>query len=488
MKQLTIADIYLKEDGNATILLQTEAGDFFLPIIVGYFEAQAIVIGMQNLQMPRPQAQDLAAAILTSTGTILNGVYINKLIQGVFYSYLYILNGSKQVEVDARPSDAIAMAVRLQAPIFIAEVVLEEAGIPIPDTYQKTKPKGKGINQFVRYFAQFKINHITHEHIHQKGVKAFQRKKPQQLDKAVVDMIFGEGNPPKVNLAWQPRRYTTWEEALKEQEKVEWLDLKKQELADFAEKIKPFNQIKTLELTGYGFTEVPAGIEQLNKLSQLNLSNNQLTDLPASLGQLLQLRDLNLSKNRFSKLPAILTQLPAIQRLDLSENPDLSLQQAFDVLSEAKSLHHLLLKNSNLTSVPEEITKLSSLAFLVLENNPSINLSQACSILQKLPSLHMLELQHLGLVSFPEQIALLQQLAGLNLNDNPTIDMKSLCLQLSQLQRLKILMLMRCNLSSLPEELHLLNKLEVLELGENQIPEDKQDYIKKMLPNTTVVF
>jgi Leucine-rich repeat (LRR) protein len=125
-------------------------------------------------------------------------------------------------------------------------------------------------------------------------VQAFESKKPDKLDQWVVDLLFGQAHPPKVNLAWQPKRYTTWEEALKEAEKVEWLDLKSQPLSDFSEKIQPLSRVKVLELTGYGLREVLPGIEQVKKLSHLNLANNHLSDLPMALSQLPQLRELNI--------------------------------------------------------------------------------------------------------------------------------------------------------------------------------------------------
>ena len=488
MKQVVIADIYLKENGSATVLFQTEAGDYFLPVVIGYFEAEAIVLGLRNLKHPRPRTHDLTAAILISTETKLGGIYIHKLIHCVFYAYLVLQVNGKKVEMDARPSDSIALAVRFHAPIFVAEDVLEEAGIPIPKPYQSAKPKGKGMNQFVRYFAQNRAHSIAEETWVQREKKITEKKKPSKTNEWMLNLVFGDGDLPKVNLAWQPHRYTTWDEALKEPNRVEWLDLKNQDLNNFAEKIKPFHQIKMLELTEYGFTELPAGIEQLKNLQRLNLSHNQLTHLPSTLVQLTQMRNLNLSRNAWQELPEVIGQLPALQKLNLSGNSALTLSQALQVLGKSKTLYHLILNENNFASLPKEISQLSYLETLELGKNSSLNLSQLFQVLQEIPTLFRLELQHQELVSFPDEILLFQQLVWLNLNDNPSLDVKSVCLQLSQLKNLKVLILMRCDLSSIPEELHLLNNLEVLELGENRISEDDQVRIKTLLPNTTVVF
>lgn len=488
MKQLVIADIYEKENGSAAVLLQTETGDYFLPVIIGYPEAEAIVFGMQRFQRSRPWTHDLAAAIISETELKLVEICIHKLEDGVFHAHLTIQKGKKKVEVDARPSDAIAMAVRLQAPIFVSENVLEEAGLPIPASYQNTKPKGKGLNQFVRYFAKNKAHNIAQKTWKERKEKVVEEHTPPKVSERVLNLVFGDGDLPKVNLAMQPHRYTTWDEALKEPDQVSWLDLKNQNLDNFAEKIKPFQHIHTLELEEYGFSALPAGIEQVKNLQRLNVSNNQLANLPSSFSELTQLVALNLSNNAFQELPESLGQLPMLHELHLSQNPSLSFSQAFQVLGNFKMLYHLRLNENNFTSLPEDIAQLSQLQVLELTNNPSLNLSQAIEVLQKIPTLFRLDLQHLQLTTLPDEILSFQQLVWLNLSDNPTLDIKSICQQLHELKNLKVLILMRCELSSLPEELHLLSDLEVLELGENHISEDEQIRIKKTLPNTTVVF
>ncbi|MEM9831033.1 MAG: bifunctional nuclease domain-containing protein [Bacteroidota bacterium] len=491
MRKMTIADLYVRKGGDATLLLQTEDGEYFLPIIIGMLEADAIFLGLEDFERGRPFTHDLTAAIITTAQITLVNVCIYKIANGVFIADLTIKRGEEELKIDARPSDAIALAVRFNASILVTDEVLEKAGVPIPEAYHQTAPQAKGLNQFARYFAWDKIGQIVRESVPQKESKAEEKQTNEELDKRqkwLVDLVFGDGDLPKSDLNRQPHRHTTWTDALSNVDQVAWLSLNNQDLTDFAEKIKPFKQIETLELTGYQLTELPSGIEQLTKLRQLNLANNKLTSLPDTIVQLSQLKGLNLSSNTLRELPEVVGRLSALQRIDLSKNPSLDLSQAFSVLSNAESLHHLELRESNLTHLPEEITRLPSLTILDLGHDPSLDLSQALPIISRLPSLNLLEIKALQIDALPEEILSLQQLSGISLNDNPQLDIELICRQLSQLKNLRILGLMCCDLSTLPQEIRLLNKLEVLNLGNNNIARKEQQRIKEQLPNTTVIF
>ena len=492
MKQLTIADIYLKEFGDAGILLQTEDGAHFLPVMVGHPEAKAIFLGMQqhNFSTLRPWTHDLTATLLTATGAILNSICIHKLVNGVFYAYLSLKKGKKTLKIDARPSDAIAIAVRLKTPIYVSDTLLAKAGIPVPDLYRGTQPKGKGLNQLVRVFARDKAHQITWDTWKQRDQTppVPKESKFDKRNEQLLNLAFGEEDLPEVRARWLPVRYTTWVEALKAPDQVKWLDLTNQDLTDFAEKIKPLKQVMGLELSEKGLVELPVGIEHLKKLERLNVSGNQLTDLPASLSQLSRLSDLDVSDNHFRTLPTVVAQLPTLQKLDVSGNPSLDFSQALQSLSQAKFLYNLTLGSNNLSLLPEEIVRLAYLEILVLPDNPSLDFSQLFGVLSQIRTLHTVGLQRQQLVSFPDNITSVQQLVWLNLNDNPALDPIRLFQQLHQLKNLKVLTLMRCNLTTLPEELSLLNGLEVLEVGGNNFSEEQKQRIKDRLPSTTVVF
>jgi uncharacterized protein len=115
---------------NPIVLLRDREGGRYLPIWVGAVEATAIAYAQQGIVPPRPLTHDLLKDILTALGVTLVEVRITSLQDGVFYALLVFSNG---VEVSARPSDAIALALRVDAPIRGADEVMEVAGIDLPD-------------------------------------------------------------------------------------------------------------------------------------------------------------------------------------------------------------------------------------------------------------------------------------------------------------------------------------------------------------------
>jgi len=115
---------------NPIVLLRERVSGRYLPIWVGAVEATAIAYAQQGIVPPRPLTHDLLRDILAAMDVSLTEVRITSLQDGVFYALLVFSNG---VEVSARPSDAIALALRVDAPIRGADEVLEEAGIDLPD-------------------------------------------------------------------------------------------------------------------------------------------------------------------------------------------------------------------------------------------------------------------------------------------------------------------------------------------------------------------
>ena len=101
-----------------------------VPIVIGPFEAHAIVAALNDDTPPRPMTHDLTRNILQRLGVSIDRVVIDDLWQGTFYAKIYLLHGDEEIEVDSRPSDAIALALRFRAPIYMAEAVLEAEGMP----------------------------------------------------------------------------------------------------------------------------------------------------------------------------------------------------------------------------------------------------------------------------------------------------------------------------------------------------------------------
>jgi bifunctional DNase/RNase len=130
------------QSGAYALILVEENGERRVPIIIGGFEAQAIVIKLENLDPPRPLTQDLFRSFAAEFNISIIEVMIYKLEEGVFYSRLLCNNGEKEISIDSRTSDAVALALRFGCPIYITEEILEKAGITItptePDTSTET--------------------------------------------------------------------------------------------------------------------------------------------------------------------------------------------------------------------------------------------------------------------------------------------------------------------------------------------------------------
>jgi bifunctional DNase/RNase len=112
------------------VLLREVGGDRYLPIWIGAVEATAIAFAQQGVVPPRPLTHDLIKDLLQATGNDLTEVRITEMKDGIFYAVLVFDSG---VEVSARPSDSIALALRTGSKIVCAEDVLEEAGLEVPD-------------------------------------------------------------------------------------------------------------------------------------------------------------------------------------------------------------------------------------------------------------------------------------------------------------------------------------------------------------------
>ncbi len=117
------------QSGAYALVLSEEDGSRRIPIIVGGFEAQAIAIELEGLTPPRPLTHDLFKKFSDSYGIRLMEVNIHKLEEGVFFASVLCDNGDQQITLDARTSDAIALALWFQCPIYTTEEIVEKAGI-----------------------------------------------------------------------------------------------------------------------------------------------------------------------------------------------------------------------------------------------------------------------------------------------------------------------------------------------------------------------
>ncbi|HYG37470.1 MAG TPA: bifunctional nuclease family protein [Cytophagales bacterium] len=125
------------QSGSFALVLGEEKGNRRLPIIIGMFEAQAIAIEIEKIVPNRPMTHDLFKSFANSFKFSIKEIVISDLKEGVFYAKIVCTDGSKSVEVDARPSDAIAIGIRFNVPIFTFEAILSEAGIVLSESNEE---------------------------------------------------------------------------------------------------------------------------------------------------------------------------------------------------------------------------------------------------------------------------------------------------------------------------------------------------------------
>jgi len=140
------------QSGAYALILAEEKGERRIPIIIGGFEAQAIVIKLESLEPPRPLTHDLFKSFALASGFTVEQVLINKLREGIFFSEIICTDGEKRFTIDSRTSDAVAIALRFECPIFIEPHILTEAGIvmsssPEEETLKSGIPQGKQVEE-----------------------------------------------------------------------------------------------------------------------------------------------------------------------------------------------------------------------------------------------------------------------------------------------------------------------------------------------------
>jgi RNA polymerase sigma factor (sigma-70 family) len=176
MVKVTVADVVKQELKNEkgqpfinyVIMLQDEAGKCALPIWVGPFEGQSIAMGIGEYATQRPMTYDFFAGLLKAINAKIVEVRIEALKETTFYAVVKISCGKTSGEIDARPSDALALAVRTGSPVFVSEEVLKVAGMDIPQTAKKP-PARAGVESILKEIGDLQQraqpSHVQHEEI-----------------------------------------------------------------------------------------------------------------------------------------------------------------------------------------------------------------------------------------------------------------------------------------------------------------------------------
>ena len=137
------------------VLLKEKMAERYLPIWIGPAEADAIAVKLQKFAVSRPLTHDLLLSVIGSLGATINSIIVSDLQNDVFYAKINLSVDGGEVEIDSRPSDALALAVRAEVPIYAEETVLDKAGIlldketgrPIPDEGVGGKASGKKVSE-----------------------------------------------------------------------------------------------------------------------------------------------------------------------------------------------------------------------------------------------------------------------------------------------------------------------------------------------------
>ncbi len=120
-------------DGSYSLLLQEENGTRRLPVLIGSFEAQAIALAVENKKLSRPLTHDLFEEVIILSGLNIKEVLIHNLSEGVFYANLVFEKDGKDHKIDCRPSDGIAIALRMDIPILITAAIMDSVSISMED-------------------------------------------------------------------------------------------------------------------------------------------------------------------------------------------------------------------------------------------------------------------------------------------------------------------------------------------------------------------
>jgi bifunctional DNase/RNase len=129
MVQMQVYRLGVTERGEAVVILSDLEGTLMLPIWIGIFEANSIAMEIRGEKFDRPLTHDLFHDTLQSIGYAIERIEINRLEQGTFYALLWVTDGGAPVAMDARPSDALAMALRFGADIYVEAHVLDQVAI-----------------------------------------------------------------------------------------------------------------------------------------------------------------------------------------------------------------------------------------------------------------------------------------------------------------------------------------------------------------------
>ena len=157
MVEMTIDSIRVSLMNYQRVVILKEKGtNRYLPIWIGPAEADAIAVKLQNVELSRPLTHDLLQSVISTLGASVEYIVVSGLKEDTFYARLALSIDGVKLDIDSRPSDALALAVRVGAPIYAEESVLEKAGIILEEETGKAVPEGKVDEQELKGLSAYK--------------------------------------------------------------------------------------------------------------------------------------------------------------------------------------------------------------------------------------------------------------------------------------------------------------------------------------------
>lgn len=120
-----------KTDHQPVVFLKQKGAEIYVPVWIGPLEASALAVTLEEIKVPRPLTADLLCTVIEKMGAEVNYVIVNDLKEHTFYANIILSANRGKMEIDARPSDAIAVALRVKVPIYMAKTVLDKVGVPL---------------------------------------------------------------------------------------------------------------------------------------------------------------------------------------------------------------------------------------------------------------------------------------------------------------------------------------------------------------------
>ena len=157
MIEVTVSRLGLDASSQAfVVVLEEKSGSRVLPIWIGRPEAESIAAHLNGVERERPMTHDLTATLITGLGGLLRRVQVTRVVHGTYHAELHLTRGGAATVVDARPSDAIAIALRLEAPIFVADSLFDDGEGDMPGGPPPAEGDHLSVEELQRHLAQLR--------------------------------------------------------------------------------------------------------------------------------------------------------------------------------------------------------------------------------------------------------------------------------------------------------------------------------------------